>query len=146
MRVLDNFSSGRQDNLKDVVGRIDLVEGDIRDAAACRAACEGIDTVFHMAALVSVPHSVADPIGSDAINSGGTLNVLVAARDSGVKRLVCSSSVAIYGDTAVVWFTQTMTGPSQGRTLTLMLRYIDVFVFRAGKWQCVASQSTKVNN
>jgi hypothetical protein len=52
--------------------------------------------------------------------------------------------IKIYGDTAVVWFTQTMTGPSQGKTLTLMLRYIDVFVFRAGKWQCVASQSTKI--
>jgi len=102
VRVFDNLSSGRADNLKDIEDLIELVEGDIRDLVACKEACQGIDIVFHMAALVSVPQSVADPIGSDAINSGGSLNVLVASRDCSVKRLVFSSSAAIYGETVIV--------------------------------------------
>jgi nucleoside-diphosphate-sugar epimerase len=102
VRVLDNFSSGRTDNLSDIAERVDVVEGDVRDAAACRGACDGIDTVFHLAALVSVPQSVADTVGSDAINSGGTLNMLVAARDCGARRLVFSSSAAVYGDVETV--------------------------------------------
>ena len=99
VRVLDNFSSGRPENLEGLGRKVEVVEGDIRNSVACRNACRGVDTVFHMAALVSVPQSVADPIESDAINSGGTINVLLGARDSGARRVVFSSSAAIYGDT-----------------------------------------------
>jgi len=102
VRVLDNFSSGRVDKLDGLGRKLEVMEGDIRNSVACRNACRGIDTVFHMAALVSVPQSVADPVQSDAINSGGTLNVLLAARDNGVRRLVFSSSAAVYGDTDTV--------------------------------------------
>src|SRR5689334_6599505 len=101
VRVLDNFSSGSRSRLNGYGRKVDVVDGDIRNALACRNACRGVDTVFHLAALVSVPHSVADPVQSDAINSGGTLNMLLAARDSGVRRLVFSSSSAVYGDTDV---------------------------------------------
>jgi nucleoside-diphosphate-sugar epimerase len=99
VRVLDNYSSSRPESLADLGRKVELVEGDIRNAVACRNACRGVDTVFHLAALVSVPASVADPVQSDAINSGGTLNMLLAARDNGVRRLIFSSSAAIYGDT-----------------------------------------------
>ena len=102
VRVLDNYSSGKPENLKNLGRQVELVEGDIRNAIACRNACRGVDTVFHLAALVSVPKSVADPVQSDAINSGGTLNMLLAARDNGVHRLVFSSSAAIYGNTNTI--------------------------------------------
>ena len=102
VRVLDNLSSGRVDRLEDLGRRVELAVGDVRNAVACRNAARGVDTVFHLAALVSVPQSVADPVQSEAINSGGTLNMLLAARDVGVRRLVFSSSSAVYGDTDVL--------------------------------------------
>lgn len=102
VRVLDNLSSGSIANLSGLGKKIDFVEGDVRNAVACRNACREIDVVFHLAALVSVPQSVADPIQSDAINSGGTLNMLIAARDQRVKRFVFSSSAAVYGDTHII--------------------------------------------
>ncbi len=102
IRVLDNYSSGRAEVLADLGLKVELIEGDIRNAVACRNACRGVDTVFHMAALVSVPMSVADPVHSDAINCGGTLNMLLAARDNGVGRLIFSSSAAIYGNTEII--------------------------------------------
>ncbi len=102
VRVLDNLSSGDPDNLKGFGKQIVFHDGDIRNAVACRNACRGVDTVFHLAALVSVPQSVADPVQSEAINSGGTLNLLLAARDSKVRRFVFSSSAAVYGDTDVI--------------------------------------------
>lgn len=102
VRVMDNLSSGREENLAAIDGDITLIRRDIRDAGACRDACQGMDAVFHLAALVSVPQSVADPIEADAINIGGTLNLLMAARDNGVRRFVFSSSSAVYGDTAAL--------------------------------------------
>ena len=102
VRVLDNLSSGHEDNLKELGRKVEFVSGDARNALACRNACRDVDVVFHLAALVSVPQSVADPISSEAINSGGTLNLLLAARDSGVRRLVFSSSAAVYGDSLVL--------------------------------------------
>lgn len=98
VRVLDNLSSGHEENLKELGRRVEFVSGDVRNALACRNACRDVDVIFHLAALVSVPQSVADPISSEAINSGGTLNLLLAARDSGVRRVVFSSSAAVYGD------------------------------------------------
>src|ERR1043166_7126808 len=87
VRVLDNFSSGRRDNLLPFADDIELVEGDI----------QSYDRVAHQAALPAVPRSVQDPLTSNASNVIGTLNVLLAARDSGVQRVVCASSSSVYG-------------------------------------------------
>jgi len=98
VRVLDNLSTGRRENLTHISNRIEFFELDIRELDAIRPAFEGVDYVVHLAALPSVPRSVADPITSNAINITGTLNVLVAARDAKVKRLVFSASSSAYGD------------------------------------------------
>ena len=103
VRVLDNFSTGRKENLvfnKDP--SFEFMEGDIRNLDTCRKACEGMDFVFHQAAIPSVPKSVADPISSNEANIQGTLNILVAARDGEIKRLVYASSSSVYGDTPVM--------------------------------------------
>ena len=94
VRILDNLSSGNTTNLDGLGSKIEFMEGDVRNAVACRNACRGVDTVFHLAALVSVPQSVADPVQADAINIGGILNLLIAARDQQVQRFVFSSSSA----------------------------------------------------
>jgi UDP-N-acetylglucosamine 4-epimerase len=103
---LDDFSTGKRENLDDVraaVGesrweRFSLVEGDMRDAASCARACEGSDYLLHEAALGSVPRSIADPAKSTAVNIGGFVNVLVAAREAGIRRVVYASSSSVYGD------------------------------------------------
>lgn len=100
VRVIDNLSTGSRANLAGL--DVALIEADIRDAEACRRACQDVDAVFHLAAYISVPGSIADPVTADAINLGGTLNLLLAARDCGVRRLVFSSSAAVYGDTPLV--------------------------------------------
>ena len=92
VRVLDNFSSGRQDNLAQSLDRIELVEGDIRDAAVCRKACAGAEVVFHQAAVPSVPRSMDDPQTSFDVNVAGTHNMLMAARAAGVGRFICAAS------------------------------------------------------
>ncbi len=106
--VLDDFSTGKRENLDDVLDRIELVEGDIRDLDTCRAAIAGADYVLHQAALPSVPRSVKDPASSHAVNATGTLNVLIAARDAGVRRVVYAASSSAYGDTAVLPKAETM--------------------------------------
>jgi UDP-N-acetylglucosamine/UDP-N-acetyl-alpha-D-glucosaminouronate 4-epimerase len=98
VRVLDNFSSGHRDNLAPFQGEIDLVEGDLRSYERVHHAVRGCEVVFHQGALPSVPRSVQDPITTSEINVGGTLNVLLNARDEGVRRLVFASSSSIYGD------------------------------------------------
>jgi len=98
VRILDNFSTGKRENLASFRASIELVEGDIRDLGTCRAAVRGVDYVFHEAALASVPLSVEDPFQTNDINVGGTLNMLWAAKEGGVKRLVFASSTSIYGD------------------------------------------------
>lgn len=103
---LDNFSTGYQHNLDDVRagvggeawGGFEFIEGDIRDLETCRRACDGVDYVLHQAALGSVPRSLADPIATNASNITGFLNMLVAARDAGVKRFVYAASSSTYGD------------------------------------------------
>lgn len=99
VRVLDNLATGKRDNLSGLGGEIELVEGDIRSYHTVREAVEGIDVVFHQAALPSVPRSVRDPISSNGVNVDGTLNILYAAKDAGVKRVVYASSSSVYGDT-----------------------------------------------
>jgi UDP-N-acetylglucosamine 4-epimerase len=101
VRVLDDFSTGKRENLifEHRTPSLDRVEGDIRDPALCQKVMERVDYVFHQAALPSVQRSVEDPLGSNAVNVGGTLNVLLAARDAKVKRVMYASSSSIYGDT-----------------------------------------------
>lgn len=102
VRVVDNFSTGRRQNLSGVMDRIELREVDIRDLERLRPALAGVDYVLHQAALRSVPRSIDDPLASNSANVVGTLNVLVAARDAGVKRLVYGASSTAYGDTPIL--------------------------------------------
>jgi len=102
VKVLDNFSSGFHSNLAPFVGKIEVIEGDVRSMDACRRACAGVKAIFHMAAIASVASSVDDPILSHEVTLGGTLNLLVAARDAGVKRFVFSSSASVYGNAETV--------------------------------------------
>lgn len=99
VRVLDNFVSGKESNLKDLGGEVELVRGDIRDPQVLAEAMKGVYVVFHEAALGSVPRSVADPVTTHEVNLTGTLNVLLAARDAGVRRVVYASSSSVYGET-----------------------------------------------
>lgn len=99
VRVLDNFLTGKRENLADILGKIHLSEGDLRDFNTVKTAVKDIDYVLHIAALPSVPRSVADPLLSHDINVNGTLHVLEASRQEGVKRVVFSSSSSVYGDT-----------------------------------------------
>lgn len=98
VRVLDNFSTGRRENLADLAGDFEMVEADIRDLEAIRPAFEGVEFVLHQAAVPSVPRSVADPLTSHATNATGTVNVLLAAHDAGVRRVIVASSSSVYGD------------------------------------------------
>ncbi len=101
VRVIDNFSTGRRENLifeRDYPS-LEIVEGDIRDLSTCQKAVRNIEYVFHQAALPSVQRSVEDPEVSNAINVGGTLNILLAAREEKVKRVIYAASSSVYGDT-----------------------------------------------
>jgi UDP-glucose 4-epimerase len=101
VRVLDNLSTGSLANLRHCRSEVEIIEADIRDQDACNRACKGVEVVFHQAALPSVPRSIADPLTSNAVNVNGTLQMLMAARDTGVRRFVFASSSSVYGDTAV---------------------------------------------
>jgi nucleoside-diphosphate-sugar epimerase len=147
VRVLDNFLTGKKENLAAFAGRVELIEGDLRDANTMRRACDGVAFVIHQAALPSVPRSVADPILSNDINVTGTLNALVAARDAKVQRFVFASSSSVYGDTPELPKRETMpprpispyglqklTGETYCRLFwqlyrlpTVSLRYFNVF-------------------
>jgi len=98
VRVLDNFETGKRENLEEIKGRIDLIEGDIRDPDTCAAACKDMEVVLHQAALGSVPRSVADPATSNAVNVGGTVNMLWAAKEAKCRRFVFAASSAAYGE------------------------------------------------
>lgn len=98
VRVFDNFFTGKRENVAHNLGKMELIEGDLRDMDAVRRAVEGIEYVLHQAALRSVPMSVEDPLPYCDVNEKGMLNLLVAARDAGVKRLVFASSSAAYGN------------------------------------------------
>jgi nucleoside-diphosphate-sugar epimerase len=100
LRALDNFSTGQRSNLEHVVDDIEIVEGDLRSYERVSWAARGCEAVFHQGAMPSVPRSVQDPLTSSEINIGGTLNVLLAARDAGVRRVVFASSSSVYGDAA----------------------------------------------
>ena len=102
VRVLDNFSTGSRANLAGLESDVQLVEGDLRSYERVHAAVRGAEVVFHEGALPSVPRSVQDPLTTTAVNVEGTLNVLLAARDEGVRRIVNASSSSVYGNTGTL--------------------------------------------
>jgi UDP-glucose 4-epimerase len=145
--VLDNLAMGLESNLVDVWGHLRFVNGDLRDTDAVRDAVRGQEVVFHLGALGSVPRSINDPVTSNNVNAGGTLNVLVAAKDAGVRRVIYASSSSVYGDTPILPKIETMpskplspyamsklSGEEYGRIFThvygletVSLRYFNVF-------------------
>jgi UDP-glucose 4-epimerase len=106
--VIDNLSTGSRDNLAEVLDRITFVEGDIRNPSDCDRACKGVDAIFHLAALPSVPRSIKDPVACNDHNVNGTIQLLEAARRAGARRVVFSSSSSVYGDTDVLPKVETM--------------------------------------
>ncbi|HMK22667.1 MAG TPA: SDR family oxidoreductase [Terriglobales bacterium] len=99
VRGIDNFSTGKRENLTEIAERIDFREADLLNLDAMHSACQGVDCVYHQAAIPSVPKSVADPLGSNRANVDGTVNLLVAARDAKVRRVMYAASSSAYGDT-----------------------------------------------
>jgi len=99
VRVLDNFATGKRENVQDIIDRVELIEGDIRSFHIVRDAVDGVDVIFHQAALPSVPRSIKDPITTHEVGTNGTMNILQAARDCGVRRLLFAGSSSVYGNT-----------------------------------------------
>jgi len=108
VRVLDNFSTGRRENLVPFLDKIQLIEGDLTDLETVREAVEGMDFVLHQGALPSIPRSIEHPIGSNNTNVSGTLNLLIASKDAKVKRVVYASSSSIYGNSSQLPKVETM--------------------------------------
>jgi UDP-glucose 4-epimerase len=99
VRGIDNLSTGNHENMAEILNHVDFREADLLDMEAMRRACTGVDCVFHQAAIPSVPKSVKDPLGSNQTNVDGTVNILIAARDAKVRRVVYAASSSAYGDT-----------------------------------------------
>ena len=147
VRVLDNLSTGSLSNLVEVDGEIEFILGDLRDQKTCCTACADVETVYHLGALGSVPRSIEDPITTNNVNVVGTLNLLAAANERGVRRLVFSSSSSVYGDTPTLpkredmrlsprspYAVSKLAGEEYCRSFTLaygletvVLRYFNVF-------------------
>ncbi len=108
VRVLDNFSTGRRGNLVGLETDVEVVEGELRSYERVHAAVRGCELVFHLGALGSVPRSVQDPLTTSAVNVEGTMNVLLAARDEGVRRVVFASSSSVYGNASELPLRETM--------------------------------------
>ena len=109
VRILDNLSSGRRANIEHMLPQAEWLEGDIRKIDTVRDAMDGVEVVFHEAAVPSVPRSIADPRTTLDVNVTGTLNVLLAARDAGCRRVVFASSSSVYGNTPMLPKVETMT-------------------------------------
>jgi len=149
VRVLDNFSTGKRENLMfdEAYPSLEIVDGDVRDFDLCQRAMKDVETIFHQAALPSVQQSVEDPLTSHQVNVDGTLNILLAAKDAGAKKLIYASSCAIYGDDPALpkkeemvpnptspYAFQKYCGEQYGRLFfqlygleTISLRYFNVF-------------------
>jgi UDP-glucose 4-epimerase len=160
VRGIDNFCTGKRENLADMLDRIVFIEGDVGDPTASAEACRGADYVFHEAALASVPRSVEDPVSTNQNNVTATLQLLLAARDAGVKRVVYAGSSSAYGETPELPKREDMTpspiSPYAVSKLageqymasfyrvyglqTVTLRYFNVF----GPWQAADSQYSGV--
>ena len=108
VRVFDNFFSGKRENLAEVAGDVELIEADLRDDVTLARALAGIELVFHEAAIPSVPRSLVDPVASHDVNASGTLKLLQAARQAGVRRVVYAASSSAYGDTPTLPKVETM--------------------------------------
>jgi nucleoside-diphosphate-sugar epimerase len=112
VRILDNFATGRRETVADLTGRyagrVELIEGDVAEPEACRRAAAGVETIFHEAALASVPRSLEDPLGTNRANAGGTLALLIAARDAQVRRFVYAGSSSVYGSSEALPKVETM--------------------------------------
>ena len=108
VKVLDNFFTGKRENLASIEGGIELIEGDVRDATLCQEVLEGVDAVVHLAALHEVARSVECPMETHEVNVSGTLNLLLGAHRAGVKKFVFASSSAIYGENPVIPRVETM--------------------------------------
>lgn len=102
VRVIDNLSTGKRENIQHLMNAIDFMEGDLRDLSAAMKAVEGVDFILHQAAIPSVPRSIEDPKGITEHNVNGTLHLLIAARSSDVKRVVYASSSSVYGDSPIL--------------------------------------------
>jgi UDP-glucose 4-epimerase len=109
VRILDNFATGKPENISAIRDKLEFIEGDIQDPDALKSAVDDVDVVFHEAAIASVPRSVDNPAEANSVNSTGTLNVLIAARDAGVRRVVYAASSAAYGDDPKLPKTEDMT-------------------------------------
>jgi len=109
VRVLDNFCTGKRENILPFLDKIELIEGDIRDYRVVKEAVERVDFILHQAALPSVPRSIKDPITTNEVNVGGTLNILDAAKNTGVKRVVFASSSSVYGNSETLPKSEDMT-------------------------------------
>ncbi len=130
VRVLDNFSTGKMENIDAFVDRIELITGDVRDRKACEEAVKGINFILHQAAVCSVPRSIEDPVATNETNVDGTLNLLIAAKEARVKRFICASSSSVYGDSEVLPKVETMDpNPSSpyGVTKRVQENYCNVF-------------------
>lgn len=130
---LDNFSTGKRENIRTFLEQkqFTLIEGDIRDAAACARAMQGVDVVLQQAALGSVPRSINDPVTSNDVNVSGFLNVLIAARDAKVKRLVYAASSSTYGDSEALPKTEDIIGkPLSPYAVTKYVNELYAHVFR----------------
>lgn len=119
--VIDNLSTGRKENLAPLLKKMTFLQGDIRDLAFLKKSLKGVDFVLHQAALPSVPRSIADPIDSNENNISGTLNVLVAARDAGVKRVVYAASSSAYGNAEAEWKTEEL--PAKPKSPYALTKY-----------------------
>jgi UDP-glucose 4-epimerase len=108
VRIIDNFSTGKRENLAEIADRIELLEGDIRDDKLLAKATAGVEVVYHEAAIASVPQSMAEPLENHAVNATGTMRVLEAARHAGVRRVVYAASSAAYGDEPTLPKVETM--------------------------------------
>ncbi|MCL6639552.1 MAG: NAD-dependent epimerase/dehydratase family protein, partial [Firmicutes bacterium] len=102
VKILDNFSTGSPANLEPLRSEIEVIKGDLRNPEDVRRAVRGVEVVFHQGALPSVPRSVADPLTTSDVNIKGSLNVFLAARDAGVRRVVYASSSSVYGNSDVL--------------------------------------------
>lgn len=160
VRVLDDFSTGRRENLLDVAEQVDLVEASLTDPKGLEKAVEGVTFVLHQGARPSVPRSIRDPLGTHEVNATGTLNLLVAARQAGVSRFVYASSSSVYGDTPALpkeeqmsleprspYAVSKLTGEHYCQVFhtaygleTVSLRYFNVF----GPWQDPSSEYAAV--
>jgi UDP-glucose 4-epimerase len=109
VRGIDNLATGKRENIEEIADRIDFREADLLDLDAMKKACQGVECVYHEAAIPSVPKSVLDPLGSNQANVDGTVNILIAARDAKVRRVLYAASSSAYGDTPTLPKREDMT-------------------------------------